>query len=212
VADVSFDLHYPVPRAARRKHHSSDARGVGDNRCVLNLGRYVHQRASCNRRGDAREGRHVRDLASLKSAATRCVGASMGRTDETRVAGEIQSPAANSRQPRFGARHGAGGSGLGVVRLTAAVYAAQACAWCKDRVFGRRYKVAAKPVGDVGIEMGIMGLDCLACGQRFAVFDNKPRGQAQARFLRGDQFRVACPHCSVDRRYGMDLVSHFHAA
>jgi hypothetical protein len=76
----------------------------------------------------------------------------------------------------------------------------------------RTYKVAAKPPSDVKLDDWYYGFDCLVCRHRFAVFDDKFSGKAQAWFLQGDHFRVACPHCSADRLYGTGLVRHFQAS
>src|SRR5262249_15957488 len=80
---------------------------------------------------------------------------------------------------------------------------------------GRRsrfYKVAAKPPSDVKLDDWYYGFDCLVCSHRFAVFDDKFSGKAQAWFLQDDHFRVACPHCSADRLNGTGLVRHFQAS
>jgi len=78
--------------------------------------------------------------------------------------------------------------------------------------FQGTYKVTPKPKNEVKPGQWYYGFDCLECGSRFAVFDDKSKSEKPGQMVGGGHFRSVCPECGADRLYTTDQVVHFQAA
>lgn len=77
--------------------------------------------------------------------------------------------------------------------------------------FQGTYKVTPKSKNEVKPGNWYYGFDCLECGSRFAVFDDKSMGKKAVSMGGGGQIRSACPECGVDRLYATDQIVQFEA-
>jgi hypothetical protein len=61
--------------------------------------------------------------------------------------------------------------------------------------------ITAKLLAEVKPGGWYFGLNCLACKDRFAVFDDASGGLKEFSITGVTAVRVACPHCAADRLY-----------